>query len=111
MALEILLGIVLFTLIVIALVYIILFARSKLVPDGDVTLRINGEKEIKVPVGGKLLGTLSENGLFVASACGGGGTCAQCRVQIHDGGGSLLPVEEAHINRSRKLLVTVWLVR
>ena len=101
MALEILLGIVLFTLIVITLVYIILFARSKLVPEGDVTLRINGEKEIKVPVGGKLLSTLSENGLFVASACGGGGTCAQCRVQIHDGGGSLLPVEEAHINRKQ----------
>ncbi|WP_022952660.1 NADH:ubiquinone reductase (Na(+)-transporting) subunit F [Leucothrix mucor] len=101
MALEIILGILLFTLIVISLVYVILFARSKLVPDGDVTLRINGEKEIKVPVGGKLLGTLSENGLFVASACGGGGTCAQCRVQIHDGGGSLLPVEEAHINRKQ----------
>lgn len=101
MALEIFLGILLFTLIVISLVYVILFARSKLVPDGDVTLRINGEKEIKVPVGGKLLGTLSENGLFVASACGGGGTCAQCRVQIHDGGGSLLPVEEAHINRKQ----------
>ena len=100
MALEIILGIVLFTLIVITLVYIILFARSKLVPDGDVTLSINGEKEIKVPVGGKLLSTLSENGLFVASACGGG-TCAQCRVQIHDGGGSLLPVEEAHINRKQ----------
>lgn len=101
MALEIFLGILLFTLIVISLVYVILFARSKLVPDGDVTLRINGEKEIKVPVGGKLLSTLSENGLFVASACGGGGTCAQCRVQIHDGGGSLLPVEEAHINRKQ----------
>jgi len=102
MALEIILGIVLFTLIVITLVYIILFARSKLVPDGDVTLSINGEKEIKVPVGGKLLSTLSENGLFVASACGGGGTCAQCRVQVHEGGGSLLPVEEAHINRKQE---------
>ena len=102
MALEIILGILLFTLIVISLVYVILFARSKLVPDGDVTLRINGEKEIKVPVGGKLLGTLSENGLFVASACGGGGTCAQCRVQVHEGGGSLLPVEEAHINRKQE---------
>ena len=101
MALEIFLGILLFTLIVLALVYIILFARSKLVPDGDVTLNINGEKEIKVPIGGKLLSTLSENGLFVASACGGGGTCAQCRVQIHDGGGSLLPVEEAHVNRKQ----------
>jgi len=101
MGLEILLGIVLFTLIVVALVYLILFARSKLVPDGDVTLTINNEKEIKVPVGGKLLSTLSENGLFVASACGGGGTCAQCRVQVHDGGGSLLPVEEAHINRKQ----------
>lgn len=101
MALEILLGIVLFTLIVLALVYIILFARSKLVPEGDVTLSINGQKEIRVPIGGKLLSTLSENGLFVASACGGGGTCAQCRVQIHDGGGSLLPVEEAHVNRKQ----------
>ena len=101
MALEIILGIVLFTLIVLALVYIILFARSKLVPDGDVTLTINKEKEIKVPIGGKLLSTLSENGLFVASACGGGGTCAQCRVQIHEGGGSLLPVEEAHVNRKQ----------
>ena len=101
MALEILLGIVLFTLIVLALVYIILAARSKLVPDGDVTLTINKEKEIKVPIGGKLLSTLSENGLFVASACGGGGTCAQCRVQIHEGGGSLLPVEEAHVNRKQ----------
>ena len=101
MALEIILGIVLFTLIVLALVYIILFARSKLVPDGDVTLTINKEREIKVPIGGKLLSTLSENGLFVASACGGGGTCAQCRVQIHDGGGSLLPVEEAHVNRKQ----------
>ncbi|RVU81734.1 NADH:ubiquinone reductase (Na(+)-transporting) subunit F [Leucothrix sargassi] len=101
MGLEILLGIVLFTLIVITLVYVILFARSKLVPSGDVTLTINNEREIKVPVGGKLLGTLSENGLFVASACGGGGTCAQCRVQVHDGGGSLLPVEEAHINRKQ----------
>ena len=101
MALEIVLGIVLFTLIVLALVYIILAARSKLVPEGDVTLRINNEKEIKVPIGGKLLSTLSENGLFVASACGGGGTCAQCRVQIHEGGGSLLPVEEAHVNRKQ----------
>ncbi len=101
MALEIILGIGLFTLIVLALVYIILFARSKLVPDGDVTLTINKEKEIKVPIGGKLLSTLSENGLFVASACGGGGTCAQCRVQIHEGGGSLLPVEEAHVNRKQ----------
>jgi len=101
MALEIFLGILLFTLIVLALVYIILFARSKLVPEGDVTLSINGQKEIKVPIGGKLLSTLSENGLFVASACGGGGTCAQCRVQIHDGGGSLLPVEEAHVNRKQ----------
>lgn len=101
MALEILLGIVLFTLIVLTLVYIILFARTKLVPEGDVVLRINNEKEIKVPIGGKLLSTLSENGLFVASACGGGGTCAQCRVQIHEGGGSLLPVEEAHVNRKQ----------
>lgn len=101
MALEIILGIVLFTLIVTALVFLILYARSKLVASGSVTLNINDEKEIQVPVGSKLLGALSDNGLFVASACGGGGTCAQCKVKVFEGGGGMLPAEEAHINRKQ----------
>ncbi|CAA6816911.1 MAG: Na(+)-translocating NADH-quinone reductase subunit F (EC [uncultured Thiotrichaceae bacterium] len=99
MTVQILLGILLFTSIVISLVFIILFARSKLVPTGNVTLNINNEREVSVPVGSKLLSSLADSGLFVASACGGGGTCAQCKVQIHEGGGSLLPAEESHINR------------
>ena len=101
MALEVILGIVLFTLIVTTLVFLILYARSKLVASGSVTLNINDEKEITVPVGSKLLGALSDNGLFVASACGGGGTCAQCKVKVFEGGGGMLPAEEAHINRKQ----------
>ena len=81
------------------MVLIILLARSRLVASGNVTIRINGEKEISAPVGGKLLATLAEAQLFVPSACGGGGTCAQCRVKIHSGGGSLLPTETGHINK------------
>ena len=96
---EIILGVVLFTGIVLALVYTILFAKSKLVPEGNVNILINGEKTIEAPVGGKLLGTLANANLFVPSACGGGGSCAQCRVKVHEGGGSLLPTEEGHISK------------
>ena len=97
--LEIGLGVGAFTLIVLALVGIILFAKSKLVASGNVNILINGEKNIEVPVGGKLLGALADNKLFVSSACGGGGTCAQCRVKIKQGGGSILPTEETHITK------------
>lgn len=96
---EVILGVTLFTAIVLALVTIILFARSKLVATGNVKILINGEKEVAAPVGSKLLGALAENELFVSSACGGGGTCAQCKVKVFEGGGSLLPVEEGHINK------------
>jgi Na+-transporting NADH:ubiquinone oxidoreductase subunit F len=97
--LEVTLGVTFFSAIVISLVMIILFAKSKLVAEGNVTITINGEKKIQAPVGGKLLATLAEANLFVPSACGGGGTCAQCRVRIFEGGGSLLPTEEGHINK------------
>ncbi|MFT5573954.1 MAG: Na+-transporting NADH:ubiquinone oxidoreductase subunit F [Cryomorphaceae bacterium] len=97
--LEIGLGVGFFTVIVLTLVAIILFAKSKLVESGNVKITINGEKTIEVPAGGKLLGVLAENSLFVPSACGGGGTCAQCRVKIHDGGGSILPTELTHITK------------
>ena len=93
------LGIILFTMIVLALVGIILAARSRLVSTGNVNITINGEKTISVPAGGKLLQTLADQKLFVPSACGGGGTCAQCRVRIHEGGGSILPTEESHITK------------
>ena len=97
--LEITLGVAFFSIIVVSLVIVILAARSKLVSSGNVTIKINGEKELLAPVGGKLLATLAEANLFVPSACGGGGTCAQCRVKIHDGGGALLPTEESHITK------------
>ncbi|KUJ73211.1 NADH:ubiquinone reductase (Na(+)-transporting) subunit F [Ruegeria marisrubri] len=93
------LGVVLFTLIVLALVAIIMVARSRLVSTGNVNITINGEKTISVPAGGKLLQTLAAEKLFVPSACGGGGTCAQCRVRVLEGGGSILPTEESHITK------------
>ena len=93
------LGITLFTMIVLTLVSIIVLARSRLVSSGDVSITINGEKTVTVPAGGKLLQTLAAEKLFVPSACGGGGTCAQCRVKVHAGGGSILPTELGHINK------------
>ncbi len=99
MNLEVSLGVAMFTAIVLALVLIILFARSQLVSSGSVNIEINGEKTITVPAGDKLLQTLAANDLFLASACGGGGTCAQCKCIVSDGGGSLLPTEESHFNK------------
>ena len=96
---EIILGIGMFTAIVLALAAFIIAARSKLVSSGDVTIDINGEKKITVPAGGKLLQTLAGNGLFLPSACGGGGTCAQCRCVVMEGGGSMLPTEESHFTK------------
>ena len=99
MNIEITLGVVMFTVIVLALVAVILIARSKLVSSGDVTIDINGEKTLTVPAGGKLLQTLSGAGLFLPSACGGGGTCAQCKCIVVSGGGSMLPTEESHFTK------------
>ncbi len=97
--LEIALGVILFTGIVIALVFIIIGAKSKLVPSGDVEILINHEKKIHVPVGSKLLTALAENQLFIPSACGGGGTCGQCKVKVLKGGGEILPTEMSHITK------------
>ena len=96
---EIILGVVFFTGIVIALVYLILGARSKLVATGNVRITVNGERVVEAPVGGKLLGALADAKLFVGSACGGGGTCGQCRVKVFEGGGAILPTETSHINK------------
>jgi Na+-transporting NADH:ubiquinone oxidoreductase subunit F len=97
--LEIILGIIIFTGIVIALVFGIIGAKSKLVAEGDVEILINHEKKIHVPVGSKLLQALADNGLFVSSACGGGGTCGQCKVLVNSGGGEILPTELSHITK------------
>jgi len=92
----IVLGVVMFTTIVIALVAVILIARKQMVSSGNVNIEINGEKTISVPAGDKLLQTLASQNIFLASACGGGGSCAQCKCIVSDGGGSMLPTEEAH---------------
>jgi len=99
MDMTILLGVVMFTAIVMVLVACILLARSQLVSSGNVNIEINGEKTITVPAGGKLLQTLSDAELFLASACGGGGTCAQCKCIIEEGGGAMLPTEATHFTR------------
>ncbi|BCE02350.1 NADH:ubiquinone reductase (Na(+)-transporting) subunit F [Marinicellulosiphila megalodicopiae] len=92
---EIILGVVLFIVIVLALVVVILAARSKLVNSGDVQIEINEEsdKTLTVEAGGKLLQTLSANKIFLSSACGGGGSCAQCKCKVFSGGGEALPTE------------------
>ncbi|MBD1575045.1 MULTISPECIES: NADH:ubiquinone reductase (Na(+)-transporting) subunit F [Vibrio] len=97
----ILLGVGLFTLIVLVLVLVILFAKSKLVPTGDITISINGDpaKSIVTSPGDKLLSAMSSKGIFVSSACGGGGSCGQCKVKIKSGGGDILPTELDHISK------------
>ncbi|CNH70655.1 Na(+)-translocating NADH-quinone reductase subunit F [Yersinia massiliensis] len=98
---EIILGVVMFTLIVLALTLMILFAKSKLVNTGDISIDINddAEKSFVAPAGDKLLNLLSSHGIFVSSACGGGGSCGQCRVKIKEGGGDILPTELSHISK------------
>ena len=97
---TIIIGVGMFTGIVLALVVLILMARSRLVSVGNVHIDINEDpqKGIDVPSGGKLLTTLADRGIFVSSACGGGGTCAQCRVIVHEGGGDILPTEVGHFS-------------
>ncbi|MBY5921425.1 NADH:ubiquinone reductase (Na(+)-transporting) subunit F [Ferrimonas balearica] len=98
---EIVLGVGMFTAIVTVLVLVILFAKSKLVASGDVRIDINGdpEKGIVTNPGDKLLGSLANNGVFISSACGGGGSCGQCRVKVKSGGGDILPTELDHITK------------
>jgi Na+-transporting NADH:ubiquinone oxidoreductase subunit F len=99
MFLEIALGVAVFTGIILLLVVIIQVAKDLLVPAGNVKILINGERELEAPVGGKLLQTLAGAGLYVPSACGGGGSCAQCRVKVFEGGGNILPTELNHITK------------
>lgn len=95
------LGVVMFTVVVMLLVCAILIARRFLVAQGDVKIEINDDpsKTLTVPAGGKLLQTLASQKIFVASACGGQGTCGQCRLQVLSGGGEILPTEKDHFTR------------
>ena len=96
---EIFIAVTLFTGIVISLAVLILLARLRLVPSGDVMINVNGERDLAVPAGGKLLNALTAQELFLPAACGGGGTCGQCRVKVLEGGGALLPTEASHISK------------
>lgn len=98
---DIILGVVMFTLIVLVLVLVILFAKSKLVPSGDITISVNDDPSLAIvsQPGNKLLTALAGAGVFVSSACGGGGSCGQCRVKIKSGGGDILPTELDHISK------------
>ncbi len=96
---EITLAVILFTGIVVLLAILILLARSRLVPSGNIRIVVNEERNLTVPAGGKLLSALTSQELFLPSACGGGGTCGQCKVTILEGGGYSLPTEAAHINK------------
>ncbi|TWU12348.1 Na(+)-translocating NADH-quinone reductase subunit F [Symmachiella macrocystis] len=99
MDMTILYGVGMFTAIVLALVLIILIARKGLVASGNVDIVVNNERTLSVPAGGKLLNVLADSKIFVSSACGGGGTCAQCKVHIESGGGDILKTEESHITK------------
>ena len=100
--LEIILGVLFFTLIVLVLVAGILAARAKLVSSGKVNIIVNGDTDnpIQANAGGKLLNVLADKKLFISSACGGGGTCGQCTVKVLEGGGDILPTERTQINRA-----------
>jgi len=91
-----------FLLVILLLVAILMFAQAKLVPKGKVKVKINEEKELEVDPGSSLLLTLAAQKIFLPSACGGGGTCGMCRVQVNDGGGSILPTETGFFTRKEQ---------
>ena len=99
-------SVIVFLVLILLLVTILLGAKAKLVPSGPVTINVNGEKDLEVGSGGTLLSTLGENKLFLPSACGGGGTCMQCKCIVSEGGGSILPTEEP--NFTRKEIADGW---
>lgn len=96
---TVILAIIVFLAVLLLLVSLLLYAKAKLSPSGAITLTINGEKTIEVSGGNNLLTTLGDNGIFLPSACGGGGTCAQCTCQVLSGGGQILPTEAPSFSR------------
>ncbi len=102
----ILVTIAVFTVVILLLVSLLLFVKAKLSPSGKIKITINGDTTLEVDGGGTLLSTLGSNGIFLPSACGGGGTCVQCTCQVMSGGGNILPTEEPHF--SRKEIADNW---
>ncbi|BBD44495.1 MAG: NADH:ubiquinone reductase (Na(+)-transporting) subunit F [Bacteroidales bacterium] len=100
---TILTSVVVFLLIILILVIVILVAKAKLMPSGNVKITVNKEKNLEVPMGSTLLNTLQSQNIFLSSACGGGGTCGQCRCQVLNGGGEILPTETGHFSRKEQM--------
>ncbi len=96
-------SIAIFLVVTLSLVAVLLFARKKLMPQGKVKIRINEEKEVETDPGSTLLTTLAEQKIFVPSACGGGGTCGMCQVQVNNGGGTILPTEKGFFTRKEQM--------
>jgi Na+-transporting NADH:ubiquinone oxidoreductase subunit F len=103
---TVILTLVFFLSVILLLVALLLFAKAKLSPSGKIKIEINGERTIEVDGGSSLLSTLGNAGIFLPSACGGGGTCVQCTCQVQEGGGAILPTEEPHF--SRKQIADNW---
>jgi Na+-transporting NADH:ubiquinone oxidoreductase subunit F len=100
--LVVLISMLVFFSVIILLVMVLLYAKKKLTPSGEVTLTINDEKQLVVEPGSTVLSTLSENKIYLPSACGGGGTCAMCKCQVLEGGGSILPTEKDFFTRKEQ---------
>ncbi len=96
-------SIIIFLVVIILLVGILLYARKKLTPQGEVSITINDEKEIITNPGSTLLSTLANEKIYIPSACGGGGTCAMCRVQVLEGAGTILPTEKPYFTRKEQM--------
>lgn len=100
--LTILTGVCIFLIITLALVIILLIAKKYLVHSGKVTITINGETKIEADSGKSLLSTFADHNIFLSSACGGKGSCGQCRCQVFEGGGDILPTEKVHFSRKEQ---------
>ena len=95
-------SIAVFLSVMLILVIVLLVAKKYLVPSGNVKLTINGENTLEVESGSTLLNTLAVNGIYLSSACGGKGSCGQCKCQVIEGGGEILPSELPHFNRKQR---------
>ncbi|HUX54143.1 MAG TPA: NADH:ubiquinone reductase (Na(+)-transporting) subunit F [Williamwhitmania sp.] len=95
-------GVIVFFLVTLVLVSVLLYAKKKLTPSGKVKVTINEEKVLEVDSGSSILSTLAGNGIFLPSACGGGGTCGMCKCQVEEGGGSILPTETGFFTRKQQ---------
>lgn len=99
MVIQIVASVIAFTVVVLVIIAALLLAEKKLVAQGELTINVNGEKDVTTTAGGTLLGTLSNQKIFLPSACGGGGTCAMCKCKVFEGGGDILPTETGYITR------------